>query len=147
MSGSFESVRWNAYVHRLDLGLYSHPKEFWGNAVRTYLSSKWKIPSTGKKILLSGGLNPQRCIKQDSEPNTLPTSYSVPSLSPFDEWSTGDVYQRNQVHWQLSCCSHMCLTAYQNKMPDNVHLLALSSHRSTFHCSQPEKLPRTDYPF
>ena len=29
-SGSFESVRWNACVHRLDLGLYSHPKEFLG---------------------------------------------------------------------------------------------------------------------
>ena len=27
MSGSLESVRWNARVHRLDLGLYSHPKE------------------------------------------------------------------------------------------------------------------------
>ena len=30
MSGSFEFVRWNACVHRLDLGLYSHPKEFGG---------------------------------------------------------------------------------------------------------------------
>ena len=30
MSGSLESVRWNACVHRLDLDLYSHPKEFWG---------------------------------------------------------------------------------------------------------------------
>ena len=29
-SGSFESVRWNACMHRLDLGLYSHPKEFLG---------------------------------------------------------------------------------------------------------------------
>ena len=29
-SGSFESVWWNACVHRLDLGLYSHPKEFLG---------------------------------------------------------------------------------------------------------------------
>ena len=29
-SGSFESVRWNACVHRLDLSLYSHPKEFLG---------------------------------------------------------------------------------------------------------------------
>ena len=28
MSGSFETVPWNACVHRLDLGLYSHPKEF-----------------------------------------------------------------------------------------------------------------------
>ena len=27
VSGSFESVRWNACVHRLNLGLYSHPKE------------------------------------------------------------------------------------------------------------------------
>ena len=47
MSGSFESVRWNAYVHRLDLGLYFHPKEFWGNGVRTHVNSKGKIPSTG----------------------------------------------------------------------------------------------------
>ena len=29
-SGSFESVRWNVCVHRPDLGLYSHPKEFLG---------------------------------------------------------------------------------------------------------------------
>ena len=28
MSGSFVSVWWNACVHRLDLGLYSHPKVF-----------------------------------------------------------------------------------------------------------------------
>ena len=34
MSGYFESVQWNAYVHRLDLGLYSHLKEFLGNRVR-----------------------------------------------------------------------------------------------------------------
>ena len=27
MSECFESVRWNACVHRLDLSLYSHPKE------------------------------------------------------------------------------------------------------------------------
>ena len=31
MSGSFESVQWIACVHRLDLGLNSHPKEFWGS--------------------------------------------------------------------------------------------------------------------
>ena len=29
-----------------------------------------------KIILPRGGSNPQRCIKQDSEPNTLPTSYN-----------------------------------------------------------------------
>ena len=45
MSVSFESVRWNACVHRLDLGLYSHPTEFWGNGVRTHVNSKGKMPS------------------------------------------------------------------------------------------------------
>ena len=30
MSGSFESVRWNACAHRLDLGLYFHLKSFGG---------------------------------------------------------------------------------------------------------------------
>ena len=75
ISESFESVRWSACAHRLDLGLYSHQKEgFLGNGVRTHVNSKGKI-STGK-ILLRRGSNPQRCIKQDSEPNTLPTNYS-----------------------------------------------------------------------
>ena len=46
-SGSLESVRWNACVHRLDLGLYSHPS-FWGSGVWTHVNSKGKIPSTGK---------------------------------------------------------------------------------------------------
>ena len=76
MSGSFESEQWNACLHRLDLGLYSHPKEFWGNGVRTHVNSKGKIPST--REILRGGLNPLRCIKQDSEPNTLRTIYSGP---------------------------------------------------------------------
>ena len=44
MSGSFESVRWNACVHRLDLSLYSHPKEIWGNGVGTHTNSKEKNP-------------------------------------------------------------------------------------------------------
>ena len=79
MPGSFESVRWNACVHRLDLGLYSYPKEFWGNGVRSHVKSKGKSPLQEKeKILLRGGSNPQRCIKQDSKPNTLPTSCSGP---------------------------------------------------------------------
>ena len=30
MSGSFESVRWNVFVRRLDLGLCSHLKVFLG---------------------------------------------------------------------------------------------------------------------
>ena len=47
MSESFESDGQNAFVHRLDLCLHSHPKEFWGNGVRTHVYSKGKIPSPG----------------------------------------------------------------------------------------------------
>ena len=41
-----ESVPWNARLHRLDLGLYSHPKELGGNGVRNHVNSKGIIPST-----------------------------------------------------------------------------------------------------
>ena len=47
ISGSFESMRWNACVLRLDLSLYCHLKEFWGNGVGTHVHSKGKIPPTG----------------------------------------------------------------------------------------------------
>ena len=42
MSGSFEAVRWNACVHRLDLALYSHPKEFWEKGARYFQGEKKK---------------------------------------------------------------------------------------------------------
>ena len=48
ISGSFESMQWNACVHRLDLGLHSHPKEFLGNGVRTHYGPNGKIPYNGK---------------------------------------------------------------------------------------------------
>ena len=54
-------------------------KSFGGNGVRTLVNSKGKITST-RKILLRGCLNPQRCIKQDSEPNTLPTELLQPLI-------------------------------------------------------------------
>ena len=38
-------------VCRLDLILYSHPKEVGGNGVRTQVNSKGKIPSTSKTLL------------------------------------------------------------------------------------------------
>ena len=75
MSGSFESVRWNTCVHRLDLRLYSHPRVL-GKRSRNPYQLQGKIPSTGK-ILPRGGSNPRHCNKQDSEPSTLP-SYSSP---------------------------------------------------------------------
>ena len=42
------------------------------------LTPREKTPFYRKKILPRGGSNLQHCIKQDSEPNTLPTSYSGP---------------------------------------------------------------------
>ena len=51
MSGSFESMRWNACEPRLDLDFFSHPKEFWQNGVRNHVNSKGKV-------LLKGGSNP-----------------------------------------------------------------------------------------
>ena len=40
MSGSFGSVQWNACVHRLDVSLYSHLKEFLRNGVCTCLGQE-----------------------------------------------------------------------------------------------------------
>ena len=61
-SGSFESVRWNACVHRLTSVYTLIRKSFWGNGVCIHVNSKGKIPSTGKF--------PQRRI----EPATLWTA-------------------------------------------------------------------------
>ena len=40
----FESVQWNAFVHRLDLGLYSHAKEFYGMESEPMLTPREKSP-------------------------------------------------------------------------------------------------------
>ena len=75
MSGSFESVRWNACEHGLDLGFYSRPKEFWGTEWEPML-----IPSK-KNLLyrrLRGGSIPRRCITQDSESKHYRLSCSGP---------------------------------------------------------------------
>ena len=77
LSAYFGSGRWNACVHRLDLCLYSFPKEFWGDGVRTHVNSKGWIPS----IRGSG-----ECRTSDtaSRRTTSPTHYrqSCPPSSP-----------------------------------------------------------------
>ena len=70
MSGSSESVRWNACVHRLDLGLNSHPKEFWRNGVRTHVNSKGKMPSTG-------------CAEADGTHDSAPRRTAGPTHYPL----------------------------------------------------------------
>ena len=72
--GFFESMRWNACVLTLDL---SSEISFGGMESEPTFTPRAKFPQPSK-ILLRGGWNPRRCIKHDSEPNTLPTSYSDP---------------------------------------------------------------------
>ena len=75
-SGSIESVRWNVCVHRLDLGLYSHPKEFLGGMeFEPMLTPREKSPLL--ENFPRGGSNPRRCGQRVQ---TLPTSYSGPEL-------------------------------------------------------------------
>ena len=53
MSGCFESVRWNACVHGLDLASHSHPNESLGNGVRIHVNSKGKkshLPNAQRRI-------------------------------------------------------------------------------------------------
>ena len=58
MSGSFKSVRWNASEHRLDLNLYSHPKEFWGERGRGMESEPMLTP---KEKSLFRKFSPEEC--------------------------------------------------------------------------------------
>ena len=115
MSRSLESVRWNACVHRLDLGLCSYPKEFWGEWSPNLCLLQGKNPLYRKIILVRGGWNQRRCIKQDSEPNTLPAELFRPlklqinPVSQSQRTDTGptspstDPWGRHVVHGQHVC--------------------------------------------
>ena len=74
-SESFESVRWNACEHRLDLGLYSHPAEFMGNGVRNHVNSKGKIPSTRRS---EKGRTCDAALRRTANPIHYRLSYSSP---------------------------------------------------------------------
>ena len=69
------SVLWNACVHRLDLGIYSYPKEILGNGVRTNVNSKGKFPSTrGSEVDGTQATASHRTVG----PTHYPLSYSGP---------------------------------------------------------------------
>ena len=93
-SGSLESVWWNVCVHRLDLHLYSHQKEFWGNGNGTHTISKGKVLSSGGS---EEGWTCD-CITQDSQPNTLPTE-------PVTLHHAGQPAQHT-THWTCDAASH-----------------------------------------
>ena len=64
------------------------------------LTPRDEIPSTAKN-LLRGGSNTQCCIKQDSQPNTQPMSYSGPL---YQEWSE---HCECSCLWMAGCPSEL----------------------------------------
>ena len=106
MSGSLESVRWNACVHILDLDLYSHPKELSGNGAEPVLTPREKSP------LL------EKCSKEDgahdaaSSRAASPTHYQRAIPAPFEisncdnecTWQTDIPWpQLSSIYWHGRC--------------------------------------------
>ena len=94
---------WNACVHRLDLGLCSHPKEFWRNGVRSLVDSKGKIHSTGYQRR-----TPNDASHRIASPTHCWLSYSGPhdSFKPSILFcGTGCCLSFSQClsEWQFSC--------------------------------------------
>ena len=56
---------------------YSRDTPFWSRALDMF-TPRWKVPSIGR---LQAWLNQQRCITQDSQPNTLPTELFQQSIT------------------------------------------------------------------
>ena len=75
MSAFFESVIWKAFVHRLDLGLYSNPTEFGGNGVRTHFNSKGKVLTTGSS---EGDQTHDAASRRTASPTHHRLNYSGP---------------------------------------------------------------------
>ena len=95
MSGSLESVRWNACVHRLDFSLYSHPKEFWGSGVRTHVNSKGKYPSTGGSEEVQ---TRDAASRRTASPTHYRLSYSGP-LSFLSQRGLSKPHTRRPPRW------------------------------------------------
>ena len=141
MTGSFESMRWNTCMHRQDLSLYSHPKDFFGNGVRTHVNSKGKIPSTGKVLLLR--LNPRRCITLDSKPNTLPfelfwppsevLNHTLKHYTGFENSSfiTGASTQMIHIHHTYKTAAHSSPLHTKNIAKEWLHKSKLSHNPVT----------------
>ena len=72
-----KSVPWNACLHRLDLSLYSHPKEFWGMASEAVFTPM-------EKSLLSEKFSSEEDGTHDvaSRRTESPTHYQRAILTP-----------------------------------------------------------------
>ena len=76
------------------------PKSAW-NGVRTHVNSKEKIPLPlkKKKILLRERSNPRHCIKQDSDPTTLPTELFWPERKDAKSTQCSQAVNHLSTNW------------------------------------------------
>ena len=82
----FDSVPWNAYMCRLDLGLYSHLKEFLVNGVGNHVNSKGKMPSTwGSDEVWTMMLHQAGQRAQHTTVSAIPAPHPFPFLWPHEE--------------------------------------------------------------
>ena len=105
-------------MYRLDLGLYSHPKEFWGNGVRTHiiLTPREKSPLLEKKspqrkieprTLHQAGQSAQHTLNELFQPHPSPTSDL--NIGPLTADQTTDhvlqscptYAEKRQLTWRL----------------------------------------------
>ena len=82
-------MRWNAFVHRLDLGLCSHPKEFWGDGVRTPVNPNVKIPLLENLTAFPSKLNTKRCAYMPAAYFLPVLLFLQPQLISFRGWGVG----------------------------------------------------------
>ena len=128
-----ESMLWNACVHRLDLSLYSHPKEFLGNGVRSYVDSKRKIPSTRGS---EADQTHNTASHKTASPIHYPLSYSGPmSLNAnMHPWKT-------EQHKSLSLGRKKHATNSSTiSMDSNFHTQTLMVHKpptTAYNCAPP----------
>ena len=121
MPGSFESVRWNACVHRLHLGLYSHPKEFLEIRLRTYENSKGKIFLYGQ---LRGGWTRDSVSRRTASPTHYRLSYSSPPTDwhGWSDWEAPGTF--------CMCPGHLCVRVGDSSWPSEEIAKNLQLHLS-----------------
>ena len=99
------------------------------------LTPRAKSPQPGKKKkkkkkknLRGGGSNPRRCIKQDSEPNTLPTELfwpPQPGISFTGKEGTSlppDTHRRSE---------HLLVVSQTHRWSEHCHLILTGGHPDT----------------
>ena len=106
MSGYFEPVRWNACVHRLDLGLYPHPKEFLGSGVRTHINCKEtsRLPEAQRRVKPA-------TLHHAGQQAQHTTGWAIPTHSSCGDHASAKTYTLEQQTRNHSPLSPVKITA------------------------------------